>query len=180
LCFSFQVVICDECHAIKDSKAQRTKAVMPVLQRANRAILISGTPALNRAAELYNILYCLLSKDSAIIAIISNHFRLGRLVNKWVGAKNKEELYNLLTNTIMIRRLKKDVLKELPEKNRIKVPLDITDGKSQKVLAEVQQAQKTMRELSRESLMNGDGRQRSQGFLEIWRKTGEAKIGAVK
>lgn len=85
-----------------------------------------------------------------------------------------------IIDTIMIRRLKKDVLKELPEKNRIKVPLDITDGKSQKVLAEVQQAQKTMRELSRESLMNGDGRQRSQGFLEIWRKTGEAKIGAVK
>ncbi|KAF4722883.1 hypothetical protein FOZ62_003193 [Perkinsus olseni] len=183
---NFQVVICDECHAIKDSKAQRTRAVIPVIQRANRAILISGTPALNRAAELYNILYCLL-KDFPSESKFHNrycikeqqHIGKGRVVNKWVGAENKEELYSLLTSTIMIRRLKKDVLKELPEKNRIKVPLDITDSKAQKVLAEVQQAQKTMRELSKESLMNGGG-QRSEGFLEVWRKTGEAKIGAVK
>ncbi|KAF4673333.1 hypothetical protein FOL47_010684 [Perkinsus chesapeaki] len=186
---NFQVVICDECHAIKDSKAKRTKAVIPVIQRANRAILISGTPALNRAAELYNILYCLL-KDfpsehkfhERYCIKEQQHIGKGRTVNKWIGAKNKEELYNLLTSragTIMIRRLKKDVLKELPEKNRIKVPLDITDHKAQKVLAEVQEAQKTMRELSRDSIMNGSG-QRTEGFLEVWRKTGEAKIGAVK
>ncbi|KAF4689382.1 hypothetical protein FOZ60_001715 [Perkinsus olseni] len=155
--FDFQVVICDECHAIKDSKAQRTRAVIPVIQRANRAILISGTPALNRAAELYNILYCLL-KDFPSESKFHNrycikeqqHIGKGRVVNKWVGAENKEELYSLLTNS-----------------------------KAQKVLAEVQQAQKTMRELSKESLMNGGG-QRSEGFLEVWRKTGEAKIGAVK
>ena len=33
---SWKIVICDECHAIKDPKAQRSKAVMPILQKARR------------------------------------------------------------------------------------------------------------------------------------------------
>lgn len=49
----FQCVICDESHCIKSGKAKRTKTILPLLKSAKRAILLTGTPALNRPEELY-------------------------------------------------------------------------------------------------------------------------------
>lgn len=48
-----QVVILDESHNIKSRKAKRTLALRPLIEGAKRAVLISGTPALSRPAELY-------------------------------------------------------------------------------------------------------------------------------
>ena len=55
----FNVVICDECHYLKNSKAGRTKTLVPLLKEAKRAIMISGTPALSRPIELYTQLNAL-------------------------------------------------------------------------------------------------------------------------
>lgn len=40
------------------------------------------------------------------------------------GCKNSKELYYLLKDKVMIRRLKKDVLTELPEKQRQKIIIE--------------------------------------------------------
>ena len=45
--------VAGESHYYKDAKAKRTQALMPVLKRAARCILLSGTPALNRPRDLY-------------------------------------------------------------------------------------------------------------------------------
>lgn len=41
--YKFGVIIGDESHNLKNSKAQRTKAILPLLKATKRAILLSGT-----------------------------------------------------------------------------------------------------------------------------------------
>jgi superfamily II DNA/RNA helicase len=48
-----------------------------------------------------------------------------KTIHRIVGSRNTQELNLLLTNTVMVRRLKKDVLAELPDKRRQKVPLEV-------------------------------------------------------
>ncbi|XP_066137047.1 SWI/SNF-related matrix-associated actin-dependent regulator of chromatin subfamily A-like protein 1 isoform X4 [Saccopteryx bilineata] len=49
----FKVVIIDESHFLKNIKTARCRAAMPILKVAKRVILLSGTPAMSRPAELY-------------------------------------------------------------------------------------------------------------------------------
>jgi len=50
---NFQVVVCDESHYLKTATAKRSLVVCTLLKQAKRAILLSGTPALNRPIELH-------------------------------------------------------------------------------------------------------------------------------
>lgn len=105
------LVILDECHYAKNSSAARTQAVMTL--EAPSIIGATGTPVMNRPGELWPILSLLYpekfpSEDRFIAAYTTGNR----------GAKNVEELRALL-KPIMIRRLKKDVVKELPPINRI-------------------------------------------------------------
>jgi len=86
-----------------------------------RLLLLSGTPILARPCELFNLLR-MLRPD-----IFNNFFQFAdRYCNPketqygmdYSGAANIRELHYLLENKIMVRRLKKDVLKELPPKIR--------------------------------------------------------------
>ena len=48
------IIICqDESHMLKNFKSARYKAASPLIKRAKRVILLSGTPALSRPCELY-------------------------------------------------------------------------------------------------------------------------------
>ena len=49
----FETVIVDESHSLKNDKAVRTRAIVPIIEKATHAILLSGTPALARPVELY-------------------------------------------------------------------------------------------------------------------------------
>ena len=40
--------VCDESHYLKGWGTQRTKQVVPLCQKARRAVLLSGTPSLNQ------------------------------------------------------------------------------------------------------------------------------------
>ena len=51
---NYGCIICDESHYLKSLTAKRTRALLPILKRTKRCILLSGTPALSRPIELYN------------------------------------------------------------------------------------------------------------------------------
>ncbi|KAJ1355036.1 hypothetical protein KIN20_012154 [Parelaphostrongylus tenuis] len=51
---NYYVIIFDESHMLKDGKAKRSKVAQSLSKRASRVILLSGTPALSRPAELFS------------------------------------------------------------------------------------------------------------------------------
>lgn len=140
----WSVLVIDECHFIKNPKAQRTLAIVGGQKvdpndknkkikvpgiLSYKKIGLTGTPIENKPIELWTLV-------SAIAPDIFNNFwdyakrfcdatktRYGWDMN---GASNPEELQRKLRETVMIRRLKSEVLKELPPKQRqiIQLPMD--------------------------------------------------------
>lgn len=51
---NFGVLIIDESHTVKNPKAKCTEAAKKLAKRAQRVILLSGTPALSRPSELFS------------------------------------------------------------------------------------------------------------------------------
>jgi SWI/SNF-related matrix-associated actin-dependent regulator 1 of chromatin subfamily A len=124
----FDVIIADECHYLKNYSAKRSKVIIPMLQRAKRAILISGTPVISRPAEIYNILTSLRPDIFRSFIEFAKRYcdpkeKFGHV--DYSGSSNMKELYNLLSSTIMIRRLKSDVLTQLPSKIRQKIEIGV-------------------------------------------------------
>ena len=51
----FKIVIADEAHYLKSKDAKRSKLLLPILTKAKRVLLLTGTPILSRPIELYNL-----------------------------------------------------------------------------------------------------------------------------
>eukprot|EP00816_Leptocylindrus_hargravesii_P011899 CAMPEP_0196822420 /NCGR_PEP_ID=MMETSP1362-20130617/83434_1 /TAXON_ID=163516 /ORGANISM="Leptocylindrus danicus, Strain CCMP1856" /LENGTH=104 /DNA_ID=CAMNT_0042201969 /DNA_START=29 /DNA_END=339 /DNA_ORIENTATION=- len=102
---------------------------MPILKGADRLLLLSGTPALARPVELWTQLNCLDEKTFGTYSAYTNKYcdaKHGRFGWDVSGASNLEELHNEV-NKVMIRRLKSQVLHELPTKQRSIVPVIAKD-----------------------------------------------------
>ena len=127
-----QILIVDECHYLRNLKTKRTKAVRKLGKYCEHIIALSGTPIQNRPYEFYSIL-SLLRKD------IFNSFyqftqrycspEFNGYAWEYKGASNTEELHEILKNTLMIRRTRKDVIKELPKEQRITIATEISNRK---------------------------------------------------
>eukprot|EP01024_Parvocaulis_polyphysoides_P049800 TRINITY_DN48492_c0_g1_i1.p1 TRINITY_DN48492_c0_g1~~TRINITY_DN48492_c0_g1_i1.p1 ORF type:complete len:464 (+),score=47.83 TRINITY_DN48492_c0_g1_i1:1-1392(+) len=134
----FKVIIADESHFIKSYKSQRSKATIPVLHSAQHVILLSGTAMVNRPIELFPQIKALLPKSAKLnMQAFADRYCVGDHFDPYKGAKNLDEL-NSVVSQIMIRRFKKDVANQLPEKTRQKVYLPL-DSKQQRQICELKQ-----------------------------------------
>jgi SWI/SNF-related matrix-associated actin-dependent regulator 1 of chromatin subfamily A len=121
----FDMMIIDECHYVKNSKAQRTKATLSI--KPPIRVALSGTPIENRPKEIWTVLNWLEPKAWPKFFSFGTRYCAG--VNNgfgwdFSGASNVEELQRKLRGSLMVRRLKADVLKELPAKRRQLIELD--------------------------------------------------------
>lgn len=107
----FDVVDCDEAHYIKNTDSNRSQAVRQI--NVSRMLFNTGTPVLNRPGELWPMLTMINPTQFPT----ENGF-IYRYTYDGKTARNVEELRELL-KPIMIRKLKKDVVKELPPIQRI-------------------------------------------------------------
>jgi SWI/SNF-related matrix-associated actin-dependent regulator of chromatin subfamily A-like protein 1 len=123
----FKVIICDESHFIKSDNANRTKNVIEIIKDSKRSILLSGTITPNKPIECYTQIKMLYFKDLKKNEFAKRYCDLknGDFGMDYSGCSNLLELNLLLSNTVMIRRLKKDVLKDLPKKSRKEIFLEI-------------------------------------------------------
>jgi len=115
----WDVLIADECHYAKNKKAQRSKALYAI--QAKRRLFLTGTPIVNRPAELFPIVNALDSKTFGNFMKYALRYcdaTKNRFGWDFSGSSNLEELQDKLRTTIMVRRLKRDVLTELPAKRR--------------------------------------------------------------
>ena len=134
----FDLVIADEAHYMKNKTAKRSMAILgthpydarkmnpkdvkkPV--QTKRALFLTGTPIDNKPQDLFALLHYLDPNRW------NNYFTF---ITKYCGAtqgrygleyntpkdSDMEALQDLLRSTIMVRRLKKDVLKDIPPKTR--------------------------------------------------------------
>lgn len=125
-----QVIIIDECHKIGSSATKQTKNTKQLCRGVPHVICLSGTPLVNRPAELWSAL-SILRPDVFTSKTAFEERYCHRELKPWgwqaKGAENLDELHRLLNRTCMIRRLKSDVISELPAKSRHIVPLDINN-----------------------------------------------------
>lgn len=125
-------LVLDECHSIKNERAKRTKALFHISKGIPYVLSLSGTPILNRPVEIYNSIKItnptLFPNRWAFLQRYCGAKR-GPFGWDFNGASNIEELHEILTKNVMIRRLKKDVLKELPDKMYSFIPVEIENRK---------------------------------------------------
>ncbi|KAL8105582.1 hypothetical protein AgCh_029400 [Apium graveolens] len=179
---NFKVVIADESHFLKNAQAKRTSAAVPILKKAQYAILLTGTPALSRPIELHKQLEALYPDVYKNVHEYGNRYCKGGVFGLYQGASNHEELHNLIKATVMIRRLKKDVLTELPMKRRQQVFLDLSEKDMRQINALFRELEVVkMKAKACQSKEEADSLKFTEKHLinKIYTDSAEAKIPAV-
>ena len=162
--------ILDESHCIKSPVAKRSKIIIPLVKKSKRILLLTGTPLLNIPMEAYTTLEILNPQYFNNFKKFGRRFcdpKLTPFGLKWSGASNTKELHAIF-ELFMIRRLKKDVLKFLPPKTRIKIKIDCDE----KIINEMGLKKNDIHSTSKSK--NGMSR------LEMYVKTGYAKLVGIK
>ena len=130
----WEVMVCDEAHYLKNNRTKRSQAAKELAEKTGRRILLTGTPVLNKPKDLWHLLN-LVDPESW-----DNY---GQFIYAYCGARRTRwgttmddgnvgelsgklaELNDRLTGHVWIRRLKKDVLPELPAKVRHQVDIEL-------------------------------------------------------
>ncbi|KAM6129536.1 DNA annealing helicase and endonuclease ZRANB3 [Pterocles gutturalis] len=182
---NFKVVVIDESHYMKSRNATRSKILLPIVQKALRAILLTGTPALGRPEELFMQIEALFPRRFGTWSEYAKKYCNARVRffgkrTLWDcrGASNLKELHQLLSE-IMIRRLKNDVLKQLPPKVRQRIPFDLPQAAAKNLNTTFAEWEKLMRNLNSDAT-DSHFSQVMNLITRMYKETAIAKAGAVK
>ena len=132
---TWDLFVIDEVHFLKSKATRRSKYIFGSKRdgvekiRAEKKIFLSGTPIVNRPIELFPIINSLdpiTWSDQWSYAKRYCDLKHNGYGWDYTGSSNLDELQDRLRSSIMIRRLKKDVLLDLPPKFRqvIELPMD--------------------------------------------------------
>jgi SNF2 family DNA or RNA helicase len=99
--FTFDFLVVDEAHYVKNPEAQRTLAMQKLLNKTEGVLYMSGTPLVNKVDEM-----CFL--------VSSLQPQIAERLEQLKVVSTAEQFRNELSG-VYLRRVREDVLKELPE-----------------------------------------------------------------
>jgi SWI/SNF-related matrix-associated actin-dependent regulator of chromatin subfamily A-like protein 1 len=117
-----QAIVVDESHYCKNPSAKRTQAVRSLAAAVTPGglrLALTGTPVLNHADELIAQL--------RVIDRLSDFGSGARFSSQFRGRLSEERLHWHLRRHCFVRRLKADVLPQLPAKRQVVVPMALTN-----------------------------------------------------
>jgi SWI/SNF-related matrix-associated actin-dependent regulator 1 of chromatin subfamily A len=164
----YNTLVLDECHRIKNPKAQRTKAAMLAMKKISFVYALSGTPIPNRPIELWPILHGLGIYRGGWYDFA------GRYAKMWVapwgldtsGASNLVELKDMMKPHVM-RRKKETIFKDYKEPQVSLITFDLPNDKREQ-------------SFDADALMaNPNALLAFEGLAEVMREAGMRKVKAA-
>jgi superfamily II DNA or RNA helicase len=125
-----RALVLDESHLAKNPRAKRTQAVRRLaasLPADGLRLALTGTPVLNHAEELISQL--------RVLGRLEDFGSGARFARQFQGPLLEERLHWHLRRTCFVRRLKREVLPQLPEKRQVVLPVAL-DNEQEYRLAE--------------------------------------------
>ena len=134
----FDIMVLDEAQNIKTSTSQIKKAVVKLNSKVNFAL--TGTPVENNVMELWSIF------DFVLPGYLDTFSKFKRNYKDILINPNSKKIKNLrnIISPFILRRTKKEVLTELPEKFETNVVVQLSEGQKQLYLSYVKKAKKEM------------------------------------
>ena len=124
----FRTVIIDESHKCKNSSTQQSKFVQGIAMGKEYVLELTGTPVVNNNTDLIQQL--------TIMGRMNDFGGYTKFMARYCAGEHKsshlKELNYLLRKNCFVRRLKKDVLTQLPDKTRSYLITDIDNMKEYK------------------------------------------------
>jgi SWI/SNF-related matrix-associated actin-dependent regulator 1 of chromatin subfamily A len=117
-----RALVVDESHYCKNPQAKRTRAVRQLagaVEPEGLRLALTGTPVLNHAEELIAQL--------RVLGRLEDFGSGARFAREFRGQFSEERLHWHLRRRCFVRRLKSEVLPQLPPKRRVVVPMAITN-----------------------------------------------------
>jgi len=141
----FTLCVIDEAQNIKNPKAGITKTVKQI--KAQTHIALTGTPIENAIIELWSIFDFLMPGFLASETKFLSKYKVSDFNEK---ENNQLILLNQLISPFILRRKKKDVIKDLPDKINNHIYIDLSEKEKQLYASVVKDARKQMDDLIQE------------------------------
>ena len=161
----YKTLVLDECHRIKNPKAQRTKAAMLAMKKIGHVYALSGTPIPNRPIELWPLLNGLGVFRGGWYDFAARYAKLWNA--PWgldsSGSSNLAELKAMMKPHVL-RRKKEDIFKDYKEPQVSLITFDLPNDKREQTF-------------DADALMaNPNALLAFEGLAEIMREAGMKKV----
>jgi SNF2 family DNA or RNA helicase len=136
---NFDGMLVDEGHFLNGYKSAQSKAVYRIGKKANKRMVLTGTPVRNEGSQIYGILHFLYpSRFSSYWSFVERYFKTWDSpwgVREVSGYKRKEELQEIL-DLISVQRKRSEVMSWIPPKQYQTIALQM-DSKQRKAYDEM-------------------------------------------